>query len=269
MKVKKFLSIMLISTLIFSFSGCAGKEEEKVNEKVEQTSKLKGELNVFAAASLKISLEKIIEEYNKENPEVKIKLVTNGSDKLYNQMKEGAPCDLFISASQKWMDEAIKNGLVDEKDASPFLNNEVVLIKNKKAKDLKLKDIKDGKDLCLGAESVPVGGYSKKYFEGTGQWENLKQDASFEPQVTDVVKKVAEGARNYGLVYKTDANSEIKKGTIEVTDKIPENSGIKVIYPIGITKNTKTKEVAESFKQFLSKGKAKDILEDIGFVFVK
>lgn len=266
---KKVLALALTCILALGIVGC-GSNKEKKDDKVNVTNEtLSGELNVFAAASLKISLEKINEEFKKINPNVEIKLNTNGSDKLYNQIKEGAPADVFISASQKWMQEAVKNNLVDEKEQKPLLNNEVVLIKNIKAKDIKLADIKDGKDLCLGAESVPVGGYSKKYFERTGQWEALQVDTSFEPKVTDVVKKVAEGARNYGLVYKTDANSEIKKGTIAVIDKIPADAGIKVIYPVGITKSVNNKEVAIAYEKFISQGIAKDILEDVGFVFVK
>ncbi|MDO5695219.1 MAG: molybdate ABC transporter substrate-binding protein, partial [Eubacteriales bacterium] len=194
---------------------------------------------------------------------------TDGSDKLYHQMKEGAPADLFISASQKWMKKSVEDGIVDEADQRPFLNNEVVMIRNIKAADMKLADIKDGKDLSLGAESVPVGGYTKKYFEQTKQWDAIAKDASFEPKVTDVVQKVAEGARNYGLVYQTDANSEIKKGTIAVCDKIPEDSGIQVIYPIGITKKAENRKAAEAFEAFLSEGTARDVLEDVGFVYVK
>ncbi len=274
---KKIFACAIASSLIVGLTGCGNStstekktDDKKVEEKkMDDKKELTGTLDLFAAASLKISLEKIIKEFNKEHPKVEIKLVTNGSDKLFNQMKEGAPCDIFISASEKWMKEAVSNDLVSSEEAKPLLNNEVVLIKNINAPDIKLSDIKDGKDLCLGAESVPVGGYSKKYFESIGVWDALKEDTSFEPQVTDVVKKVAEGARNYGLVYKTDANSEIKNKTIAVCDKIPEDSGIKVIYPIGITKKVNNKKIAETFSKYLREGVAKDILEDIGFVFVK
>lgn len=266
--LKRIACIGLIAVLGIGLYGCGKSElDKKADEKVKTDKKVT--LNIFAAASLKISMDKILKEYESENPNVEVKLNTDGSDKLYNQIHEGAPCDIFISASNKWMQEAVKNNLVDEKDTSPFLNNEVVLIKNIKASSIKLNDLKDGRELCLGAESVPVGGYSKQYFEKTGQWDSIKKDASFEAKVTDVVKKVAEGARNYGVVYRTDANSEIKNKTIEVCEAIPKDSGIKVIYPIGIVKQTKQKEEAEKLIKYLREGKAKDILEDVGFVLVQ
>lgn len=266
--LKKSYLLIIMLFVTFVFVGCSNNRE--VSTKIEDNSKnLKGTLNLSAAASLKISLEKINLEFKKVYPDVEIKLNTNGSDKLFKQMKEGAPTDIFISASTKWMNEAVNAGIILENDQKPLLNNEVVLIKHKNAKSIKLSDFEDGKDLCLGAESVPVGGYSKKYFESTKQWDSIKNDASFEQQVTDVVKKVAEGARSYGLVYRTDANSEIKNGTIEIIDKIPDDAGIKVIYPIGITKSVNDKKLAEIYVEFLKKGVAKDILEDVGFVFVE
>lgn len=277
------LAGVMALTLVVGMTGCGKKEEPKQDatktEKKEEPKKeekkddankeIKGDLNVFAAASLKISLEKIVKDFNQKYPDVKVVLNTNGSDKLRTQIKEGAPCDLFISANKKQMDNAIEDGTVDAKDSKDFLKNEVVLIRYKDAPDIKLADLKDGKDLCLGEESVPVGRYSKQYFEKTGQWDALKGTASFETQVTNVVKKVAAGEAKYGLVYQTDANSEIKNGTIAVCDKIPADSGIKVIYPMAITKDAKNLPAAEAFRDFLHSSQATDVLEDVGFVIIK
>ena len=51
------------------------------------------------------SLEELEASYEKANPDIDIVLNCDSSGTLMEQIKEGAPCDIFFSAAQKQMDE--------------------------------------------------------------------------------------------------------------------------------------------------------------------
>ena len=76
------------------------------------------ELTVFAAASLTESLTAIGEKYMQENPNVTISFNFDSSGTLLTQIKEGAVCDLFISAAPKQMN-ALDGTLKDDADKNP------------------------------------------------------------------------------------------------------------------------------------------------------
>jgi len=87
MLTKKIAAILLFIVAVGSLSFIA-----PVNA-AEQKSIL-----VSAAVSLKNVLEQCQKRFEEKNPDVKIKFNFGGSGMLLNQIKSGAPIDLFISA---------------------------------------------------------------------------------------------------------------------------------------------------------------------------
>ncbi|WP_104750954.1 molybdate ABC transporter substrate-binding protein [Helicobacter salomonis] len=59
------------------------------------------EVHVAGAANLTKALEAIKQAFLKEHPSVKVYLSFGSSGKLYNQIHQGAPFDLFVSADKK------------------------------------------------------------------------------------------------------------------------------------------------------------------------
>lgn len=127
------------------------------------------ELNVFAAASLNKAFPEIADTVLKESdPNIKVAFNFQGSSTLVDQMKEGAPADVFASADQKNM---------------------------AKASDAKL---------VVCAQGVPCGNATRQLAEKLGITLN---PVSEEQKVTDVRAKVESGEADAGLVYTTDAKA--------------------------------------------------------------
>ena len=63
------------------------------------------EVVVFAAASLEATLTEIADLYKEVAPEVTLTFNFDSSGTLRTQIKEGAVCDLFISAGQSQMND--------------------------------------------------------------------------------------------------------------------------------------------------------------------
>lgn len=115
---------------------------EKINAKVQDFSADNGEVIVFAAASLTETLADIFTEYEKLVPGIKLIFNLDSSGTLKTQIKEGASCDIFISAAQKQMDELDETcneeknperlDLIDSATRIDLLENKVVLCVSEK-----------------------------------------------------------------------------------------------------------------------------------------
>src|SRR5262245_54154084 len=71
-------------------------------------------LNVFAAASLTDAFTEIGENFQAANPGVTVTFNFAGSQALRTQIEEGAPADVFASASGKEMDTLVTGAFVAE-----------------------------------------------------------------------------------------------------------------------------------------------------------
>jgi molybdate transport system substrate-binding protein len=68
------------------------------------TSRDPATLTVFAAASLTESFAAIASDFQATHPGVRVQLSFGPSDGLAAQIGQGAPADVYASASARWMD---------------------------------------------------------------------------------------------------------------------------------------------------------------------
>lgn len=91
--------------------------------KVEPT-----EIMVSAAASMKDSLTEIQKAYALKTPGVKLIMVYGASGTLQQQIEQGAPADLFISAGKTQMDALEAKNLLVKESKVNLVGNELVLV---------------------------------------------------------------------------------------------------------------------------------------------
>ncbi len=112
--MKKFISLLLALVMALSLVACGNNNAATDDQTPAETV----ELTVFAATSLTESLTAIGDKYMAENENVKISFNFDSSGKLYTQITEGAPCDLFISAAPKQMNQ-LDGTLKDDAEKNP------------------------------------------------------------------------------------------------------------------------------------------------------
>ena len=88
------------------------RENGNKNDTTTEENKTPVELNISAAASLKEVMADLETEYNKSNENVTLVVNYGSSGSLQQQIEQGAPCDLFISAGQKQMNTLKEEGLL-------------------------------------------------------------------------------------------------------------------------------------------------------------
>lgn len=227
-----------------------------------------GEIMLAAAASLKNAFEDKLIPMFKEQTGISVTATYDSSGKLQTQIEEGAPVDVFFSASMKQMNALQDEKMIDTDSVVKLLENKLVMIVPA-GSTLELKEFSDvlnANTIAIGdPESVPAGQYAKEAFTNLGIWDALQEKTlSLGTNVTEVLEWVAAGSADVGFVYKTDAMS--KAGQVDIVAEAPEGSlENPVIYPVGQLTNAANPEGAAAFLEFLQTKEALAVFEEYGF----
>ena len=95
-----FAKMTACSLMLTALFGC-GQDSQTADGPQDTQSAQTTELTVFAAASMTETLNQIAEDYKTVDPNVSLTFSFASSGDLLSQIKEGADCDVFISAAPK------------------------------------------------------------------------------------------------------------------------------------------------------------------------
>ena len=276
--MKKFISLVLALVLVLTMVACG--EKQPTNDNQNDTPETV-ELTVFAAASLTESLTAIGEKYMAENENVKISFNFDSSGKLLTQIKEGAPCDLFISAAPKQMN-ALDGTLKDNADKNPdgldmlVAGSRIDLLENKVAlavtdgnpKGIESFDqladlLKNGEVmLAIGNSDVPVGQYTQKIFAYYEIDEAaIASKLTYGSNVKEVTTAVSEGTVDCGIIYASDAYS----ANLQVVATATAEMCGQVIYPAAVLNTSANQDAAAAFLAYLQGAEASAEFEAVLF----
>ena len=288
--MKRLVSLLLALSLVLALTACGSKadgaadaaagSQPRDSAPVEESAGDPVELIVFAAASMTETLTEIAELYKTAAPEVTVTYNFDSSGKLLTQIKEGADCDLFISAAPTQMN-ALDGSLIGDTEKNPdgldliVIDSRVNLLENKVTLAVpegnpkgiesfdQLAELLKGGDvmLAIGNSDVPVGQYTLKIFNYYGIDETAVADKlAYGNNVKEVTSQVSEAAADCGIIYATDAYSA---GLTVVDSATAEMCG-QVIYPAAVLKGDK-EDAARAFLAYLQTDAAMTVFESVGF----
>ncbi|MCP3743861.1 molybdate ABC transporter substrate-binding protein [Paenibacillus sp. A3M_27_13] len=270
--IKSSTVFVLVISIILLLSGCVGSAGK--NGSSSQTSSKTAEtieLTISAAASLTDALKEIQHSYESTHTGIKLNFNFGGSGALEKQIEQGAPSDLFLSASTKNMKSLVDQQLIDTKKQKTWLANELVAVipadgtmNIASVTDLTKKEVKK---VAIGIpESVPAGNYAQEALMKAKLWDTLQSKLVQAKDVRQVLQYVETGNADVGFVYKTDAlTSQKAKIAFEVDPKTYSP----VEYPIGIVKASKHIQEAEDFYAYLQSQESLNIMAKYGFTIPK
>lgn len=248
----------IIILLIFSIfaGGCGGIRADEGKS-----------LRISAASSLTGVLTEAEKEYSKLYPELELIINYGSSSKLRNQIEQGAPADLFLSASEIDMEKLVETEFITGETVVPFAGNRLIL-----AAGAGVETAKGREDLAaiLGStdetvaigepESVPLGMYTKKALTDLGLWNNINDRSIYAKDARQVLTYLESGNAGLGIVYASDIAISEK---IEVLTVFPEE--VQIVYPAGITAASGQREEAAEFLSFLTGKEGQQLMEQYGF----
>jgi molybdate transport system substrate-binding protein len=222
---------------------------------------------VLAAASLTDVLKEISNGYQSKSKHT-VKFNFGPSSGLARQIEEGAPADMFFSADLPQMDTLYKNGRLEPGTRKNLLSNQLVIIVPadsnltiSSSKDLVKAEVK--RIALAEPTTVPVGVYTSKYLTDEGLWDKVKPKVVPVQDVRATTASVEAGNVEAGFVYKTDAAGSRK---VKIAYEVPINKGPKITYPVAIVKESKRKDAARNFMNYVQSPAAKDAFKKYGFV---
>jgi molybdate transport system substrate-binding protein len=220
------------------------------------------ELTVSAAASLTNAFTELKGLFEKRHGGASVATNFASSNALLQQIREGAPADVFASADQETMDKAQNEKLVDPATRKNFVRNTLVMIAPAGSKLKSVKNLKADMRIAVGnPDSVPAGRYARDALTAAGLYDSLKAAFIQGNNVRQVLDYVARGEVDAGFVYGTDA--AVAKGKVIVVETM---SGHKpVLYPVALVAAGKNKKLARAFEDFLFTPEASAVLQKYGF----
>ncbi|MGP9722459.1 molybdate ABC transporter substrate-binding protein [Corynebacterium sp. AOP40-9SA-29] len=226
-------------------------------------------VQVFAAASLNNAGDELAEAFaDEQGDDADITYNFAGSSALVQQIDQGADADVFISADEKNMDDALALDAFDGAEPEVIATNQLVLATapGNPANITALDDLATTADarLAICADGVPCGTLAHQLLEDKG-YDLANWTVSEEANVSDVATKVSTGEVDAGFMYATDAmalqkNSSEDITVVELDEDLEPNA-----YPAALTVDGQDNETAVEFLEWLSSDTARGILETYGF----
>ena len=223
------------------------------------------DVTVFAAASLKNALDEVAAGFMRQTGH-DVTISYAGSNILAKQIIEGAPADLFVSASKEWMDQVEEAGMVERR--ADLLGNRLVLVAHGAAQavqispDTDLAGLLDGGKLAMAlVDSVPAGQYGKAALEHLGLWDDVRADVAQSDNVRAALALVATGEAPLGIVYATDAAAE---DGATIVGEFPSDSHPPITYPAALLTGA-SDDADRAFYDALSDSAAMAVFERHGF----
>ncbi len=266
MKNRLLLCLMIALFSMALITGCSNQKST-----TPPTPPQKIELNISAAASLKDVLIEIQKNYEAKNPNIKLSYNLGSSGSLQKQIEQGAPADIFFSASPKQMNGLEAKNLINKSTRKNMVENKLVIVVPKSSTNsiTRYEDLAKNEFQKIGigeTTTVPAGQYAQEVLKHLGIWDKVQNKAVLAKDVRTVLTYVETGNVEAGIVYKTDAASSDK---VTIAATAPEGSHQPILYPIAILSATKQPKAAEDFLNYLTTPECKTIFEKYGFTMSK
>lgn len=212
------------------------------------------EILVSAAISLKDVLIQIGDDFAKQHPDIKLSFNFAASGLLKTQIENGAPADIFISASAAEMEALEKKSLLLPASRMNLVKNSLVFVKNKNSRLTisRLEELIQCTDLKIAIGNpltVPVGRYAQQTLEFYQMWKTMQKRLIFAENARQVLDYVARGEVDVGFVYRTDA---IHESRVETLLSIPAQAHEEIVYPMAIIRSSSCVSAARLLARFMA-----------------
>lgn len=223
-------------------------------------------LTISAASSLTNAFRELAPKFEAAHPGVALRLNFAASGVLVQQIRQGAPVDVFASADEETMTRGIADRLLDGASRRDFASNTVVLVTPAqdapalaRVEDLPRPDVRR---IAIGKlDTVPVGRYTKQGLDAARLWPVLEPRFVYGDSVRQVLDYVARGEAEAGFVYRTDA--AILPDRIRIVATLAGHAPVR--YPAAVVADSRHKAAAQAFVAFLLSPAAQETLRRFGF----
>ena len=235
-----------LAAAVALLAGCGGSDDAVPKSSGSESPSVTGTITVFAAASLQDSFTALGKKFEAEHSGTKVVFNFGPSSGLATQVGQGAPADVFASASTKTMDQVVTGRDASAPKAFAANTMEIAVPPDNPAGVKSLTDLaRKGVKVALCQAEVPCGTTAANVFDNA---QLTVTPVTEEIDVKAVLSKVTLGEVDAGVVYVTDvraAGADVKG--IEIAD----GDNASTTYPIATLTGSKNTATAEAFVDYV------------------
>jgi len=230
------------------------------NSTTSSAQAISGTVTVLAAASLTGAFTTLGKQFEAAYPGTTVKLSFGASSSLAQQVNQGAPADVFASASPTNMKQVTEaGGAIAPKN---FVRNimEIAVPPSNPAKVAGVADLaRPGVKVALCQPQVPCGAVAAQVFKNAGI---TVTPVTLEQDVKSTLTKVELNEVDAGMVYATDVEAGGAK-VLGVQIRAEINASTE--YPIAALSKAPNPAGAQAFVEYVLSPAGQDVLGAAGF----
>lgn len=221
-------------------------------------------LRVAAASDLQAVMPRLVERF-KAAKGVDVAATYGASGQFAQQLKQGAPFDLFFSANRKFVADLANSGILVPTTVRDYARGSLVLVVRSEVPGTiqALDDLRDSsvkKFAIANPETAPYGAAARQALEKSGLWEALEPKRVQAETVRQALQFVQTSNAEAGLVGKAIADVPGLRAI-----PIDESLHDPLWQAFGVNAASKRRDDAIAFGEFLTGGEGKSILREAGF----
>jgi molybdate transport system substrate-binding protein len=221
-------------------------------------------LRVAAASDLQMVFPVLAARFQLEKG-IKVEMIPGASGQLAQQIPQGLPIDLFMSANRKFVDDLAAKKLVDPASVRPYARGSLVLVVNT-ATGLKIEGLPDltrvevKKIAIANPDIAPYGLAAKQAMQKAGIWDELQPKIVRGESVSQALQFVVSGNAEVGFVGRALVGGKgVEAQTVDPTFYEP------IVQAMGVVSRSQRGEDARAFADFVLSKVGQGILTDFGF----
>lgn len=222
---------------------------------------------IAAAADLKFALDSVISVFNQTDKRT-VQVTYGSSGKLFEQISNSAPFDLFFSADINYPNLLKERGLAAS-EVYPYGIGRIVLWSRKfdptvdKMESLRSSSVR--KIAIANPDHAPYGKRAEESMNYYKVFDSVKSKLVFGENISQTAQFVTTGAADIGIIALSLALSPTMKKLGGNYYLIPENTHQQLLQGAVITRRASQNRLALDFLEFVKGSKATEILAYFGF----
>jgi molybdate transport system substrate-binding protein len=229
-----------------------------------------GNMTIAAASDLKFALDEAVSQFRKNNPHDEVNVIYGSSGKLYTQIQQGAPYDLYFSADISYPYLLAKAGLASG-SVIPYAIGRIVLWAPKGKLDASKMSLDNLRNPAIkriaiaNPKHAPYGKRAEEALKASGLWPQLESKLIYGENVSQTAQFVQTGNAEVGIIALSLAlSSELdKNGNYYL---IPDNLHGPLEQGFVLTKRAEQNLLAQKFANFMASPEARHIMVKYGFI---
>lgn len=232
---------------------------------VSTAAQTSGALTVFAASDLGPAFKQIVPQFERKTG-TSVTLVLGSTGMLTQQIRNGAPADVFFAANESFVTQLAAEQLTLPHTTAPYARGRIAIVALKSTSIhietlANLADNRVRRIAMANPQHAPYGLAAKQALEAAGIWKAVEPKLVFGENVQQAVQFVRSGSADAGLVARSVSDTPDLRWTLVDAGLHASLEQVAVVLA-----RTKRPREAGAFIAFVNSANGRIVMKQFGFL---